>query len=67
MNNTGAVVADMTKALDNAATALCRLRCWDPGRQVSETDKRTFFQKARTECIAFKQLYMACNDVHLLE
>ena len=58
---------EITAKLDAAAHAICRMRILDPNRRVSETDKRTHFEKARMEAIQFQQLYIAARDAGLLE
>jgi hypothetical protein len=60
-------VEETTEALNNAALVVCRMRCWDPTRRVSETEKRTYFEKARADCIAFMQLHLATSGAGLLE
>ena len=61
------MIPEVSTKVDVAASALCRMRCWDPKRQVSETIKMSYFEYARTEVLKAVQVSAALQESGLTE
>jgi hypothetical protein len=61
------MIPEVSTKVDKAANALCRMRCWDPKRQVSETVKMSYFEYARTEVLKAVQVSAALQESGLTE
>lgn len=61
------MIPEVSTKVDLAANALCRMRCWDPKRQVSETIKMSYFAYARIEVLKAVQVQAALRESGLIE